>query len=115
MIRIIIGLVTMLLISGEVMSMPGAWKMTSLPLPKQHVVEIQAFSFQPQRTVVSPGDTIVWINRDIVPHTVTANGGTWKAQNLEEGQSLQVVVEDSGDFSYFCEFHPHMTGVLRIR
>ena len=65
--------------------------------------------------MVSPGDTIVWINRDIVPHTVTANGGTWESQTPEEGQSLKVIVEDSGEYSYFCEFHPHMIGVLAAR
>lgn len=105
MLRILITFITILVVNGEAVSKP-------VSLPRQHVVEIQAFSFHPQRTVVSPGDTIVWINRDIVPHTVTANGGTWESQILEEGQSLKVVVEDSGVHSYFCQFHPHMTGEL---
>ena len=108
MLRFIITLITILVIYGEASSKPAS-------LPRQHIVEIQAFSFQPQRTVVSPGDTIVWINRDIVPHTVTANGGTWESQTLEEGQSLTVVVKNSGVYSYFCEFHPHMTGELTTR
>ena len=108
MLRILITLITMLVISGEAVSKPAS-------LPHQHIVEIQAFSFQPQRTVVSPGDTIVWINRDIVPHTVTADGGTWKSQPLEEGQTWEVIVKNNGVYSYFCEFHPHMTGVLATR
>ena len=83
--------------------------------PRQHIVEIRAFSFQPPRTVVSPGDTIVWINRDIVPHTVTAAGGTWRSQALEEGESWEIEVENSEVGSYFCEFHPHMMGVLAAR
>ena len=108
MIRMLITLITILVVNGEAVSKP-------VSLPRQHIVEIQAFSFSPQRTVVSPGDTIVWINRDIVPHTVTANGGTWESKTLEEGQFLKVIVEDSGVYSYFCEFHPHMTGVLTTR
>ena len=108
MLRILITLIAILVVNGEAVSKP-------VSLPRQHVVEIQAFSFQPQRTVVSPGDTIVWINRDIVPHTVTANGGTWESQILEEGQSAKVVVEDTGIYSYFCKFHPHMTGELAIQ
>ena len=105
MLRILITLITVLVVNGEAVSKP-------VSLPRQHVVEITAFSFQPQRTVVSPGDTIVWINRDIVPHSVTANGGTWESQILEEGQSVKIVVEDTGVYSYFCKFHPHMTGEL---
>ena len=57
----------------------------------------------------------MWINRDIVPHSVTANGGTWESQTLEEGQSLKVVVEDTGIYSYYCQFHPQMTGELATR
>jgi len=102
-------LVLMLTPHWEVASsaLPGAASQ-----PRHHVVEIQAFQFQPQRTVVLPGDTIQWINRDIVPHTVTANGGTWESQTLGEGQSWEVIVENNGVYSYFCEFHPNMTGVL---
>ena len=112
MIRIIFGLFTFVVISGEAEFMSAG---TLASPPQQHLVEIQAFSFQPKRTIVSPGDTIVWVNRDIVPHTVTANGETWESQTLEEGQSWEVVVQNSGDFSYFCQFHPHMTGVLAAR
>lgn len=83
--------------------------------PRHHQVDIQTFQFQPKQLTVAPGDTIVWINRDIVPHTVTENGGTWRSQPLEEGQSWEMVVDHHGPFTYFCEFHPHMIGVLSSR
>ena len=83
--------------------------------PRQHRVEIHAFQFMPQQISVAPGDTIVWINRDIVPHTVIENGGTWRSPPLEEGQSWKIVVERNGLYTYFCEFHPHMTGILTTR
>lgn len=108
MIRMVIGLLSIMFISGE------AAPLMASP-PQTHVVEIQAFSFQPQRTVVAPGDTIVWINRDIVPHTVTTNSGTWDSQKLDEGQSLEVIVENGGVYLYFCKFHPHMTGMVTAR
>lgn len=112
MIRVVLGLVTILWFSGEAGSTPT--QRTASP-PRRHVVEIRAFSFQPQRTVVSPGDTIVWINRDIVPHTVTADAGTWSSQALEEGEAWEIVLETAAAQSYFCEYHPHMTGVLAAR
>ena len=112
MVRAVIGLVTILLFSGEAVSTPIQ---NTASLPRQHTVDIQAFGFQPQRTVVAAGDTIVWINRDIVPHTVTANGGAWRSQPLEEGDSWEIVVGNGGMETYFCEFHPHMTGVVATR
>ena len=108
MIRLLLALITVLVINGEAVS-----KMASQP--RQHIIEIRAFSFSPQRTVVSPGDTIMWINRDIVPHTITSTAGAWRSQALQEGESWKVVVETSGAYSYFCEFHPHMTGALATR
>ena len=110
--RIIVGLMAFLLISGEAVSMEME---SPASLPRQHVVEIQAFRFQPTHMVVAPGDIVIWINQDVVPHTVTANSGTWTSQKLEEGQSLKVVVANGGVYSYFCQFHPHMTGVLTAR
>ena len=108
MIRFLIGLITIVFINGEAVSQTAS-------LLQQHVVEIREFSFSPDRVVASPGDTIVWINRDIVPHTVTANSGTWRSQALQEGQSWEIEIEENGQFGYFCEFHPHMTGVLTSR
>ena len=113
MFRVMVVLITLLVIRGEAVP---ALVQDTVPRPHQtHVVEIQAFSFQPQRTVMASGDTVVWINRDIVPHTITAEGGTWPAHTLEEGQTWEMVVEESGTFPYFCEFHPHMKGLVATR
>lgn len=112
MFRIILALFMILVVGGGAVS---ASMQSAVPPDQKHIVEIQAFSFVPQRTVVSPGDTIVWINRDIVPHTVTAEEGTWPPRRLEEGQSWEVVIEDGGTYPYFCEFHPHMKGLVATR
>ena len=112
MYQIIITLLTILTLHWEaVYSTPS----TAASQPRRHVVEIQAFQFQPNHLKVAPGDTITWINRDIVPHTVTETDGFWRSQPLAEGQSWEIVVADSMTYRYFCEFHPHMIGVLKTR
>lgn len=45
-----------------------------------HVVVIEGMAYQPAAITVKPGDTIVWRNRDLVPHTVTG-----AAQHVESG------------------------------
>lgn len=80
-----------------------------------HLIEIQAFRFMPQQTAVAPGDRIRWVNRDIVPHTVTAEGDVWLARILAEGESWEFAVEAGGTYQYFCEFHPHMKGRLEAQ
>jgi plastocyanin len=39
------------------------------PEPRTHTVTIEEMRFQPERLTVARGDTIVWVNKDLVPHT----------------------------------------------
>ena len=43
--------------------------------PVTHTVTIDATRYQPARLVVHAGDTVVWVNKDVIPHTATAKGG----------------------------------------
>ena len=112
MVRILIVLFAILLLDvGAVFTQ----EVTTASPSQRHVVEIRDFGFHPQRIFVFPGDTIVWINRDIVPHTATAEDGTWGSKDLEEGDSWEMVVKNGGIQSYFCNFHLQMTAVLEAR
>ena len=82
-------------------------------LPQRHTVHIQGFAFRPPHLTVAPGDTVVWVNGDFVPHFVSIADGKWQSPVLEEGQSWELVVEEAGKFQYLCVFHPEMTGDVR--
>jgi plastocyanin len=45
------------------------------PERKTHTVTIEAMRFRPEHLTVASGDTIVWINKDLVPHTATSEPG----------------------------------------
>jgi len=84
--------------------------------PRTHTVEIRGMEFHPAELTVVPGDTVVWINRDIVPHTATANGRTqWDTGSLAHGQAGRYVATRAGAVAYACTFHPTMKGTLTIR
>ncbi len=82
------------------------------PAPSRYVVEIRGLQFQPAELRVMPGDTVVWINRDIVPHTATAIDGEWSSAGLERDESWQLVMGTNGISPYYCEYHPTMLGKL---
>ena len=84
------------------------------PAGKRHVVEIRELAFVPDRLVAAPGDTVVWINRDIVSHTATAEDESWDSGEIEAGGRWQMVVTASTGPAYFCVFHPAMKGRLTI-
>lgn len=81
--------------------------------PRAHTVEIRGMQFHPAELTAAPGDTIVWINRDIVPHTATANA--WGTDVLSQGQSGRIVARRMGTIEYVCTLHPSMRGNLVIR
>ena len=63
---------------------------------------------------LAPGDTVVWVNGDLVPHTATATDGTWDSGSIAPGGTWTLVVAASGDGGYTCTFHPTMIGRLEI-
>jgi plastocyanin len=83
--------------------------------PRRHLVEIRGFAFQPAVLQVARGDTVVWINRDIVPHTATPTGkAQWDTGTLTQGQEGRHILRRRGSFSYVCTLHPTMKGTLIV-
>jgi plastocyanin len=103
-----ITLITIVILHGEAVVQTAS-------RDQHHVVAIQTFRFQPSHLVITPGDIVEWVNGDIVPHTITADGGIWESHTLKEGEIWRVKVDHPGIYSYFCAFHPHMAGVLEAR
>jgi plastocyanin len=78
--------------------------------PATHTVTIDATSYTPARLTVHVGDTVVWVNKDLIPHTATAKGGAFDSKVLAAGASFRFTVKAKGGKDYACLFHPTMTG-----
>jgi plastocyanin len=78
--------------------------------PVTHTVTIDAARFEPARLGVHVGDTVVWVNKDLIPHTATAKGGGFDSKTLAAGASFRFTVKAKGGTDYACLFHPTMTG-----
>jgi plastocyanin len=66
---------------------------------------------------VNKGDGVSWINKDNAPHTVTSKTeGKFDSKAINPGASwiLNTAKLDAGDYDYYCTFHPHMTGLLKV-
>lgn len=77
-------------------------------------VTISNMAFHPAELSVNKGDTVVWVNEDIVPHDVsTFPGNEWSSDTLSMGQTwMKVIVQD---FDYFCNIHPTMKGKIVLK
>jgi plastocyanin len=80
--------------------------------PRSHVVEMRTFAFAPAELTVAEGDTVVWRNADILPHTATA-AGTFDSGSVAAGAEWRWVAT-AGDLDYLCIFHPTMKGKVTV-
>ena len=83
--------------------------------PRVHTVLIEGMRYQPEGLTVAAGDTVVWINRDLVPHTATSATGRFDSNEIAPGTSWTHTVRATGEFNYICTYHPLMKAVLRVR
>lgn len=81
--------------------------------PKLITVEIKDMKFVPDTVTVNKGDTVMWINQDMVAHDVTEeNSGIWRSGRLESGASWKLAVQDEAN--YFCSIHAVMKGRIEL-
>lgn len=80
----------------------------------EHTIIIKNFNFSPLNLQVQVGDTITWINQDIVPHTATAKDDSWDTGELKQGESATIEVTDKFSLAYFCFYHPMMIAELKL-
>ncbi len=85
------------------------------PKPKTHTVTMEKMRFQPESLTVARGDTVVWVNKDLVPHTATSKAAGFDSQVIQAEKSWRFTVRKKGDFAYLCTFHPTMTAMLRVK
>jgi len=81
--------------------------------PVAHTVIIEGVAYQPDALKVKRGDTVIWINKDPFPHTVTA-ARAFDSKDIAAGASWKYVARRAGSHSYICTLHPNMKGTLTI-
>ena len=77
-------------------------------------ITISGIAFAEVKQALTVGDTIEWINKDVVAHTATARNKDWRVV-IAANEKARLVVKKPGTVDYFCEYHPNMTGRLMIR
>jgi plastocyanin len=100
---------------GLLSSSAGPAPAAERPKPVSHTVTIDALVFQPAVVTVTAGDTIVWVNKDPFPHTVTSTAGGFDSRTIDPGGSWRYKAVKKGQFEYLCTFHPTMVATLRVK
>jgi plastocyanin len=83
--------------------------------PKTYVVTMQIVGFDPQELTVRPGDRVTWINKDLFPHTATADDKAFDSQSIATTAKWTWVAGKPGTHSYACIFHPNMKATIKVQ
>jgi len=97
------------------LSIVAAW-MLAMSIPA-HAATIQItmenLVILPAETPAKVGDTIEWINKDVLVHTATARNGDWDI-SLPPKKSGSLILKKAGTVDYYCRFHPNMKATLAV-
>jgi plastocyanin len=81
-------------------------------------VVIEGMKFVPERLEVAAGDRITWVNRDFLPHTVTAKQAGLESgelgQNAKWTWTARVPGGKAAEIAYICRLHPVMKGTIIV-
>ena len=78
-------------------------------------IEISNFAFNPSEIKIKKGETVVWINRDSAPHTVTSDSGNEiNSPQLSNEQVYSHSFSNTGTFNYYCSVHPSMKATVIV-
>jgi len=79
-------------------------------------VSMETVKFLPAAVEIKTGETVVWINHDLTPHTVTSETGSeLNSGSIEPGTSWTHKFDQAGTFPYYCTFHTEMKGTITVK
>jgi len=71
-------------------------------------VSIQGMRFGSGTITIRAGESVTWTNSDRMPHTVTANDGSFSSKALNPGDTFTQKFDKPGKYTYYCQYHPMM-------
>jgi len=114
---VFIAVLTAALVFGAGMLAPLRMSLSATAQQKTEATEVKIdnFSFGPATLTVPVGTTIVWTNRDDIPHTVVSTDGVFKSKVLDTDEKFSFTFSKAGTYPYFCSIHPKMTGKVIVQ
>ena len=82
--------------------------------PATHTVVVEAVTYRPNVLAIRAGDSVVWVNKDPFPHTVTSASAGFDSKVVEAGKSWKLTLRKRGELRYVCTLQPTMAGILRV-
>ena len=74
---------------------------------------MENMAISPAEVSAKVGDTVEWINKDVLMHSATARNGDFDV-TLPPNKTATMVLKKAGPVDYYCRFHPNMKAALKV-
>jgi plastocyanin len=101
---------------GRYLPIAAALMLGAMAVPAQAAtlqIVMENLVISPAKVSAKAGDTIEWINKDVLAHTATARNGDFDV-TIPPNKTVTSVLKKAGTVEYYCRFHPNMKAVLKI-
>lgn len=78
-------------------------------------VNVDNFTFNPAAITVPVNSTVIWVNKDDIPHVIASNDGSFKSKALDTDQQYSFTFSKAGTYEYYCSIHPKMVGKIVVQ
>jgi plastocyanin len=110
-----IGTLVLLSLSGTAAALGKGTTTVTIPNGASTNTSGPGFTPSTVTVVIGVNESVTWVNNDISPHTVTADGGTFDSGNLAPGQSFTFDFTSPGKYTYHCNYHNWMHGTIIVK
>jgi plastocyanin len=78
-------------------------------------VAMKDILFVPEKVTARVGQSVRWINRDDVQHTVKATkGADFESKTISKGDTYSAKLTKAGTIDYVCTIHPSQRGTITV-
>ena len=107
-------------LAADKIALPNETPVAAAEVPEGAiVVHISKMKYDTPELTIKAGDTVVWINQEVMPHNVAFKKGVvgddaFKGEMLKKDQAYAITFTEAGTYDYFCTPHPFMRGKVIV-
>ena len=72
-------------------------------------------AYLPRKLEIVAGTTVAWKNDDPLDHSVTADDKSFDTGEIHGGGIATFTIAKPGKYTYHCDIHNYMTGVIEAK
>jgi len=90
-------------------------------IPRANSLESNRGYYMPLNLEVELSTSVIWLNNDNFAHTVQSQDvegnivDFFSSSIIKPGDSFEHIFSESGEFPYYCTFHPWRVGIVTVR